>query len=84
MSWQEILLIVFICLLGVTSLILWARLFFLWRKNRHHQKTELKLKVQSLSQYVRNNWLFLLTLFFSFLTIALLVLLLRNLVTAFQ
>ena len=84
MSWQEILLIVFICLLGVTSLILWALLFFKWRKKRREQKVELKLKVQSLSQYVRNNWFFLLTLLFSFLTIALLVLLLRNLVTAFQ
>ena len=84
MSWQEILLIVFICLLGVVSLALWVLIFFKWRKRRYHQKAELKLKVQSLSQYVRNNWLFLLTLFFSFLTIALLVLLLRNLVTAFQ
>lgn len=84
MSWQEILLIVFICLLGVTSLVLWALLFFKWRQKRRQQKAELKLKVQSLSQYVRNNWLFLLTLFFSFLTIALLVLLLRNLVSAFQ
>ena len=85
MSAQDIVVIVFICLFGVISLGLWTWLLVKWLRQRRNYKTpELKLKVQTLSQYLRNNWLFLTALLATFLTLALLVVLLRNLLAVFQ